>query len=116
MSKNCCEFDNEGNCIISDDFFAINITETNHTEVNEFIYDTFLLYIEDLKYTVVKTEISIFQFSTIDEQLNNKTELVSSVDLGECEQKLREQEGLNDTEEFLMLKLDIKNTHGCFPG
>ena len=110
MSKNCCEFDNEGNCIISDDVFAINITETNHTEVNEFIYDTFLLYIEDLKYTVVKTGISIFQFSTIDEQLNNKTELVSSVDLGECEQKLREQEGLNDTEEFLMLKLDIKNT------
>ena len=110
MSKNCCEFDNEGKCIISDDFFAINITETNHTEVNEFIYDTFLLYIEDLKYIVVKTETSIFQFSTIDEQLNNKTELVSSVDLGECEQKLREQEGLNDTEEFLMLKLDIKNT------
>ena len=110
MSKNCCEFDNEGKCIISDDVFAINITETNHTEVNEFIYDTFLLYIEDLKYTVVKTEASIFQFSTIDEQLNNKTELVSSVDLGECEQKLREQEGLNDTEEFLMLKLDIKNT------
>jgi uncharacterized membrane protein len=35
--------------------------------------------------------------------------MVSSIDLGECEDKSREQEGLNETEEFLMIKLDIKN-------
>ena len=110
MSKNCCEFGDDGRCIIKNDAFVINLTETNDTEVNEFIYDTFLLYIEDLKYIVVKTETSTFQFSTIEEQLNNKTELISSVDLGECEEKLRKQEGLNDTEEFMMLKLDIKNS------
>ena len=79
MSKNCCEFDNEDNCIISDDVFIMNITETNDTLVNEMIYDTFIFYLEELKYTVVKTEISIFQFSTIDEQLNKKRKLEKQI-------------------------------------
>ena len=89
---------------------CIDATETNATQINENIYNTFLSYIEDLSYTVVKTETTTFQFSTIEEQLNNKTEFVSSVDLGECEEKLRKQECLNDTEQFMMLKLDIKNS------
>ena len=88
----------------------MNITETNDTKINENIYNTFLLYMEDIKNTVVRTETSTFQFSTIAEQLNYKEKFTSSVDLGDCEEKLRKQEGLNDTEQFMMLKLDIKNS------
>jgi len=51
----------------------------------------------------------VLQFSTVNDQLTNTSNKVSSIDLGECEDKLREQEGLNETEEFLMIKLDIKN-------
>ena len=51
----------------------------------------------------------VMQFSTVNEQLTNTSDMVSSIDLGECEDKLREQEGLNETEEFLMIKVDIKN-------
>ena len=46
------------------------------------------------------------QLNMSEREMNN-----NKFDLGECEQKLREKEGLNDTEEFLMLKLDIKNTN-----
>ena len=115
--KNCCEFNKKGLCIVSPNVFIINnITEANDTQLIENIYDIFLLYIEDLDYRVVKTETTTFQFSTIEEQLNNRTELISSVDIGECEEKLRKQEGLNDTEQFLMLKIDIKNSsrNGAF--
>ena len=105
MSKNCCEFDNEVLCKDED-----NTTDINETKLIEDIYNTIITNIEDTGYKIVKTQTSVFQYSTIEEQLNNKTEEVSSVDLGECEGKLRKQEGLNDTEQFLMLKLDIKNS------
>ena len=110
MSKNCCEIDNEGLCTVEDNTLDLNTTDTNETELIEEIYNIIISNLEDYGYKIVKTQTSVFQYSTIEEQLNNKTEEVSSVDLGECEEKLRKQEGLNDTEQFLMLKLDIKNT------
>ena len=110
MSKNCCEINNEGLCTVEDNTLDLNTTDTNETELIEEIYNIIISNLEDYGYKIVKTQTSVFQYSTIEEQLNNKTEEVSSVDLGECEEKLRKQEGLNDTEQFLMLKLDIKNT------
>jgi len=118
MSKNCCEFDNEGLCTNEDQEDEDNITESNTIVINETeqienIYNSMVENIEETGYKIVKTPTCVFQYSTVEEQLNNKTEEnkeVSSVDLGECEELLRKQEGLNDTEQFLMLKLDIKNS------
>ena len=95
----CCDYyENEVHC-------AINITKQIETEYNNIINN-----IEDKVFKVVKIENSFLQFSTLYEQLNNKSDYLSSIDLGECETKLREQEGLNDTEQFLIIKLDLRNT------
>ena len=105
----CCNYDiNEDECI---DTTIIPITSIiNITKEFEIIYNTIIDNMEDQSYKIVQTEKGIFQFSTVEEQLNNKSDIVSSVDLGECEDKLRVQEGLNDTEQFLIVKLDIINS------
>ena len=105
----CCNYDiNEDKCI---DTTIIPITSIiNITKEFEIIYNTIIDNMEDQSYKIVQTEKGIFQFSTVEEQLNNKSDIVSSVDLGECEDKLRVQEGLNDTEQFLIVKLDIINS------
>ena len=41
--------------------------------------------------------------------MTNTDNSYSSVDLGDCENKLKWQEGLTDSEEFLMVKVDIEN-------
>ena len=105
-SLDCCDYyDNEAHC----DF---NKTDNNNNAISKEImngYNNILLEIEDKNYQVIKTENMVLQFSTVNDQLTNTSNMVSSIDLGECEDKLREQEGLNETEEFLMIKLDIKN-------
>ena len=60
---------------------------------------------------IIETENVIFQLSTLEEQKNNNNPNVSSIDLGECEQRLKEQEGLSDEDNLIILKTDIKNEH-----
>ena len=134
---NCCNyFDNDIDCDYYIESTVINEVSEN-TEINgntklteitkiiesseiittiinmtEYIYSIYKNIIEnmgDQSYRIIKSKNLILHFSTVYEQLHNKSLLVSSVDLGECETLLREQEGLNDTEQFLMIKLDIKN-------
>ena len=103
-SVDCCDYyDNEAHC---------NFNKTDNNDISKEImngYNNILLEIEEKNYQVIKTENMVLQFSTVNAQLTNTSNEVSSVDLGECEDKLREQEGLNETEDFLMIKLDIKN-------
>ena len=112
----CCNYNiNDDKCIIplttSVDTTIIPLTSIiNITKEFEIIYNNIIENMEDQGYKIVQTEKGIFQFSTVEEQLNNKSAIVSSVDLGECEDKLRVQEGLNDTEQFLIVKLDIINS------
>ena len=105
-SLDCCDYyNNEAHC----DF---NSTEKNNELINKEVmnaYNNALLNIEDKNYKIVQTNHMTLQFSTVEEQLKNKTNKVSSIDLGECENKLREQEGLNETEQFIMIKLDVMN-------
>jgi surface protein len=103
-SLDCCNYyENEAHC----DF---NISD-NRAITKEIMnaYNNILITLEEKDYKVIKTENMVLQFSTYYEQLTNISEIVSSIDLGECEDKLREQEGLNETENLLMIKLDIKN-------
>jgi surface protein len=103
-SLDCCDYyDNQAHC---------DFNKTDNSAISKEImnaYNNILLTLEEKNYQVIKTENMVMQFSTVNEQLTNTTEMVSSIDLGECEDKLREQEGLNETEEFLMIKVDIKN-------
>ena len=113
-SYNCCDYYNsEAQCD-----YPLETTEiitnieniTNITEQIEIIYNSVIQNLKDQAYKVVQTKNLVLQYSTVKEQLNNKSQMVSSVDLGKCEDLLREQEGLNETEEFLMVKMDIINT------
>ena len=105
-SLDCCDYyDNEAHC---NDNNTENINELINKEVMN-AYNNALLNIKEKDYKIVQTNHMTLQFSTVEEQLKNKTEKVSSIDLGECENKLREQEGLNETEQFIMIKLDVMN-------
>ena len=62
----------------------------------------------DENFKLIQNDFYNLQFSKYNTQLKNT--LVSSVNLGECEPKLKQQEGLTESEQFLMIKLDLINT------
>ena len=58
---------------------------------------------------IIETENVKFQLSTFEEQKNNDNPNISSIDLGECEQLLKDQEGLSENDNLIILKVDIKS-------
>ena len=58
---------------------------------------------------LIETENVIFQISTLEVQKNSNNPNVSSIDLGECEDRLKEQEGLSESDELIVIKTDIKS-------
>ena len=88
---------------------TITVPIINITEQIQNLYNSIIKDLKNENYKIIQTQNAIIQYSTVEEQLNNRSNLVSSIDLGDCEQKLREQEGLNESEQFLMVKLDIRN-------
>ena len=58
---------------------------------------------------LIETENVIFQISSLEEQKNNNNPNVSSIDLAECEQLLKEQEELSEDDDLIILKTDIKS-------
>ncbi len=114
-SLNCCNFiDNETYCrdqIIPTVLNSIITTIMEENKLIDEIYRSTIVNMKDDNSKLIHLNNNIFQFGTIEEQLKNVSNGISSVDLGECEQKIKEQEGLNETEEFLMIKLDILNSN-----
>ena len=51
----------------------------------------------------------IIQISTLEDQKNNDNPNVSSIDIGECEDIIKEKEGLTDEDNLIILKMDLKN-------
>ena len=58
---------------------------------------------------IIETNNVIFQISTVEQQKNSDNPNVSSVDLGECEELLKQQGELSDTDKLLIIKTDIKS-------
>ena len=83
--------------------------EIKGTQISE-IYNNLVGNMEEQNFMTIKQGNVILQYLPVDEQLNNDLEFVSAIDLGECGKLLKKQEGLDDDEEFLMVKLDIINT------
>ena len=96
-SINCCSYPKIELCNAESKAIAMN-------------YNSIIANIADSDYKVVKTENSIIQFSTVKEQMTNTDNTYSSIDLGDCEDKLRQKEGLKESEDFLIVKVDIKNS------
>ena len=60
--------------------------------------------------TIVETETVIIQVSKLDDQENQENEKVSNIDLGKCEDLLRQANHLNDNEDLIIYKIDIKTS------
>jgi surface protein len=96
-SINCCSYPNIASCNAESKAIAVN-------------YNSIITNIADQDFKIVKTENSIIQFTTLKEQMSNTDNSYSSIDLGDCEDKLRQQEHLSESDEFLIVKVDIKNS------
>ena len=59
--------------------------------------------------TIIKTENVIFHISTLENQMNDEYLNISVIDLGECENKIKEQEGLSEDDQLIIYKVDLKN-------
>ena len=58
---------------------------------------------------IIETENVIFQLSTLEKQKNSYNPNSSSIDLGDCEELLKQQERLTDNDNLIVLKTDIKS-------
>ena len=85
-----------------------DINDINITKEIEDLYNDIIENIAAQNFKIIKSDFYNLQFSKYQAQLKNS--LLSSVNLGECEAKLKQQEGLTDTDQFLMIKLDLINT------
>ena len=87
------------------------ILENKSSEINQIqeIYDQLKGRMSANSNELIEIENGIFQMSTLDEQKNSNNPNVSSIDLGDCEKLLKEQEGLSDKDNLIILKIDIKN-------
>ncbi len=66
-------------------------------------------YTEDNK--IIKTPSITFQLTNLDYQNNNNNLNVSYIDLGECENKLKEVYNIPKEYELIIFKIDIQNTN-----
>ena len=58
---------------------------------------------------IISTENVIFQISPLSEQKDNDNPNISSIDLGECENILKNNSNLTDDDDLIIFKIDIKN-------
>ena len=58
---------------------------------------------------IIGTKNVNFQISSLEIQKNNDYLNISSIDLGKCEDILKEQEGLSEEEDLIIFKIDIKS-------
>ena len=78
-------------------------------EIYKQIKDNFLYNNYTNENIMILTDNVIFQLSTLEDQKNLDNPLISSIDIGECEDLLKRQENLNEEEELIVMKTDIKS-------
>ena len=82
--------------------------DMNMSQIGD-LYDNVVNNIAEQNYMTVEKENVVLQLTTVEDQLTNNSQYVSSIDLGECETLLRVQEGIDDNEQFIIVKMDLKN-------
>ena len=100
-----CKYDYS---FVGDKKYCFDQTGDMNMSQIEDIYDNLKENLEEQNFITIAKENAVFQLSTIEDQLDN-SQSVSSIDLGECEERLREQEGISDDEQFIIMKMDLKN-------
>ena len=72
------------------------------------IYNLLKEKIKSNKSLIFSTEKVTFQISTLEEQKSNNQN-ISSIDLGKCEQKIKDERGLSENDNLIIYKIDIKS-------
>ena len=78
-------------------------------EVYTSIKENFLTEDYNGENTIIETENVVIQISTLEEQKNSINPNVSTIDLGECENILKEKYNISKDYSLIVLKTDIKN-------
>ena len=65
-------------------------------------------YIENKTNTIIKTENIIIQLSTLEDQKESDIPDVSNIDLGDCENMIKDANGIPRSEQLIIYKTDIK--------
>ena len=86
-----------------------NITENESEEIYQQLKKDNLNLESAKQNKIVETNNIIYQVATLEVQKNSKNPSVSSIDLGDCEGKLREKYEMTDEDEFIIIKKDIKD-------
>ena len=98
----CCDyFNNKEEC-------TLNMDITKLSRLINLKYNYLVNNIANQNHQIFQLNNANFQISTLKEQLNNPKE-VSSVDLGDCEKLIKGREGLRETDQLIILKLDIRD-------
>ena len=106
---NCISYKNESTIVsTTNTVLNENKSNTNNTDVSAF-YQSLLNNISQNNNDIIETENALLQMAPLNVQRQNNPPDISSIDLLDCEPKLREQEQLEDNEDFIILKIDAKN-------
>ena len=84
-----------------------NINNKQITEIYDYLEDKLINEGYEEKKEVY-TGNTVYQVSTIKEQKNNDNLNISTIDFGECENKLKKYYNISDENELIFIKLDIK--------
>ena len=85
------------------------LSNTQISDVYEIMKEIYLTESNDEESTVVVTENVVYQVATFEYQKNNEEANVSSIDLGTCEQSLKNVYGIYDNQSLIVFKIDYKN-------
>ena len=94
---------------LTDEILDGNCSEKMTNEQIEQIYQILKEQIDINENKIIETKNVIFQISSIKEQKNNINPKISSIDLGLCENIIKNKSGLSDNDELAMIKIDIKS-------
>ena len=90
------------NNICTKNVYQKQMEEIHNFLQNEIINNGYEKYIE------IYTENIIFQISTLEQEKNNKNTNISSIDFGECNERLKQYYEIPEEKELIVFKIDIK--------
>ena len=118
--------DISGSQLNTDDSCLLNNNDFSKDNINKIInnirsdsqmckFDLFKSFEENKNDILIRDNNKIYQITSLYNQKNKEYNNISSINLGECETKLKEHYSINDDEKLLIFKMDYKDTGYSIP-
>ena len=98
--------DNINNCSIND--IIKKKCKVSAEQLKE-VYEQLKEKIKSNQSLIISLETVTFQITTLKEQKNNDNPNISSIDLGECEERIKSSKNLTENDNLIIYIIDIKN-------